>query len=131
MHEFTVTSWIVDALLELVRKQGASQVSEVHLRVGKLRALSLEQLRFCYGVLSKGTVLEGSRLLIEQNVGKVRCDNCGYCGEFDPEGDTYHFGILPLACPMCDGIVSVEGGDECVITKVRMQVPSAENPVIS
>jgi hydrogenase nickel incorporation protein HypA/HybF len=125
MHEFTVTSWIVDALLDLVKKQGASKVLEVHLRVGKLRALSLDQLRFCYDVLSKENALEGSNLIIEESAGKVRCVNCSYQGEFNPEGDAYHFGLPPLSCPHCGGSVSVEGGDECVITKVRMQIPSA------
>ena len=125
MHEFTVTSWIVDALLELVRKQGARRVVEVQLRVGKLRALSTDQLKFCYGVLSKGTMLEGSKLVFEESPGKVRCGNCGYTSEFDPDGDEYHYGLPILACPACNGTVVVEGGDECVITKVRIEIPSS------
>ena len=124
MHEFTVTSWIVDALLDLVRKQGASHVLEVNLRVGKLRALSVDQVRFCYGVISKDTVLEGSKLIIEESPGKVHCPNCGHQSEFNPEGDAYHFGLPPLICSMCGGSLMIEGGDECVITKVRMQLPS-------
>lgn len=124
MHEFTVTSWIVEALLDLVRKQGSKRVLEVHLRIGKLRALSTDQVGFCYGVLSKGTVLEGSQLIIEESAGKVRCTNCGYQGEFNPEGDAYHFGLPPLICPTCSSSLLIEGGDECVITKVRLQLPS-------
>jgi hydrogenase nickel incorporation protein HypA/HybF len=125
MHEFTVTSWIVEALFDLVKKEGADRVFEVHLRIGKLRALSLDQVRFCYDVLAKGTALEGSSLIIEESAGRVRCVNCSYHAEFNPEGDTYHFGLPPLSCPQCGSSVSVEGGDECVITKIRMQVPSA------
>ena len=124
MHEFTMTSWIVEALFDLVRKEDAKQVLEVHLRIGKLRALSTDQVRFCYGVLSKGTVLEGSELIIEESAGKIRCGNCGYQGEFNPEGDAYHFGLPPLICPMCSSSLLIEGGDECVITRVRMQLPS-------
>ena len=131
MHELTVTSLIVEALLDLAGRQRANRVLEINLRVGKLRALSLDQLRFCYGVLSRGTILEGSRLIIEQSVGKVRCDNCGYAGEFDPEGDEYHFGLRPFVCQSCGSSLSVEGGDECVISKVRMQLPSsAETPAV-
>jgi hydrogenase nickel incorporation protein HypA/HybF len=131
MHEFTVTSWIVDALLELARKQGASRVVEVHLRIGKLRALSADQLMFCYEVLSKGTMLEGSTLVFEESAGKVRCENCGYSNEFDPDGDEYHYGLPILACPSCNGTVVVEGGDECVITKVRVEIGSSPKSTVT
>jgi len=125
MHEFSVTSWIVEALLDLVKKQGASRAVEVHLRIGSLRALSNEQVKFCYGVLAKGTALEGSKLVIEEVPGRLRCSACSYRGEFNPQDDAYHFGIPPLACPECGQALEIEGGDECVIAKVRMQLPSA------
>ena len=128
MHEFSVTSWIVDALLVLARKQGAERVLEVNLRVGKLRALSIEQLQFCYDVLSKHTLLEGSHLNIEQTAGKAHCNSCGYAGEFDPNGDEYHFGLPLLVCPTCGGSLFVEGGDECVIARVRLEIPSSTEP---
>jgi hydrogenase nickel incorporation protein HypA/HybF len=131
VHEFSMTSWIVDALLDLARKQQSKQVLEVHLRIGKLRVLSVDQVKFCYGILTKGTVLEGSNLIVEEPPGKVRCGNCGYSGEFDPEGDAYHFGIPPLICPVCGGSLVIEGGDECVITRVRMQLPSETRPTAS
>jgi hydrogenase nickel incorporation protein HypA/HybF len=119
-----MTSWIVDALLELTTKQQAKRVLEVNLRIGKLRVLSIDQVKFCYGILTKGTVLEGSKLVVEETAGKVRCGSCGYSGEFNPEGDAYHFGIPPLICPTCGGSLAIEGGDECVITRVRMELPS-------
>ena len=125
MHEFSVTSWIVEALLDLVKRQGASRVVEVHLRIGTLRALSIEQVKFCYGVLARGTPLQGSRLIIEEVPGRLRCSACGYRGEFNPHDDAYHFGIPPLACPECGAALLIEGGDECVIAKVRMLLPSA------
>lgn len=132
MHEFTVTSLIVDALLDLARRQSASQVLEVNLKIGKLRALSLDQLRFCYEVLCKGNVLEGSTLIIEESPGELRCVNCDYRNEFNPAGDAYHFGLPPMSCPDCGGSLSVEGGDDCVITKVRMRIPSSpEKPAPS
>jgi len=125
MHEFSVTSWIVDALLDLAKRHGASSVQEVHLRIGSLRALSIDQVKFCYGVLAKGTTLEGSRLVIEEVPGKLRCSACSYRGEFNPQDDAYHFGIPPLVCPECGAPLLIEGGDECVIAKVRMLLPSA------
>ena len=125
MHEFSVTSWIVDALLDLVKRHEASRVLEVHLRIGSLRALSVDQVKFCYGVLAKGTKLQGSRLVVEEVPGKLRCSACTYQAELNPHDDAYHFAIPPLLCPECGAALLIEGGDECVIAKVRMLLPSA------
>jgi hydrogenase nickel incorporation protein HypA/HybF len=125
MHEFSFASSIVESVLDLASKQGASKVLEVHLRIGKLRALSVEQLRFSYGILAERGVLEGSQLIVEESPGRLRCDRCGYNGEFDPEGDSaFHFGIPLLMCPQCGGSLNIEGGDECLITSVRMVLPT-------
>jgi hydrogenase nickel incorporation protein HypA/HybF len=128
MHEFSFATSIVESLLDLARKQSASKVLGVQMRIGKLRALSTEQLRFCYGILAKGTVLEGSQLTIEEAPGRLTCPRCGYGGEFDPEGDlSFHFGMPALTCPQCSGSLDIEGGDECTITSVRMVLPTAKN----
>jgi hydrogenase nickel incorporation protein HypA/HybF len=125
MHEFSITSLLVESLLELARQRGASRVLEVHLRIGKLRALSVDQVRFCYGILVKGTILEGSRLFVRETQGIVRCAVCGYHGMFDSEGNSgFHFGIAGLICPRCANSLTIEGGDECVIARVRMLQPS-------
>jgi hydrogenase nickel incorporation protein HypA/HybF len=132
MHELSVTSAIVDALLDLVKKHGASQVEEVHLKIGTLRALSVEQVKFCYQILSKGTALDGSKLIVEEVAGELECSNCSYSGQFNAQDDSYHFGIPLLVCPVCGSSLLVKGGDECVIGKVRMQVPSkTESSVVT
>ncbi len=128
MHEFTIASSIVETLIELANKQGSSKVLEVHLRIGKLRALSTEQVSFSYNILAKGTALEGSQLAVEETTGHVRCPDCSYQNEIDPHGDTYfHFGIPTLICPQCGGALNIEGGDDCMITSVRMLLPTAED----
>ena len=125
MHEFTFASSIHDALLDIAKQQGSTRVLEVQLKVGKLRALSIDQVKFSYDVLAKGTILEGSKLTVEESAGSVRCPACDYHGEFNPEDDlSFHFGIPPLVCPNCGKSLTIEGGDECTITRVRMVAPS-------
>lgn len=125
MHEFTFASSIHDALLDIAKQQGSSRVLEVHLKIGKLRALSIDQVKFSYDVLAKGTILEGSRLTVQESPGTVRCPACNYQGDFSPTDDLpFHFGIPPLVCPKCGKNLTIEGGDECVITRVKMVAPS-------
>jgi len=124
MHEFSITSLLVDAVLDLARQKGSKKVLEVHLRVGKLRALSIDQVMFSYGVLTKGTILHGSKLFITETPGSVRCASCGYHAELEMD---FHFGISPLDCPKCAALLTIEGGDECVISRVQMLLPSEEH----
>lgn len=124
MHEFTIASLIVDALLDLAKKQGSERVLDVHLRIGKLRSLSTEQVKFSYGILAKGTILDGSRLIIEEVNANVHCSKCGYDSKLDPDDDSsYHFAMPSLVCPRCGGVLSIIGGDECIISKVKMELP--------
>jgi hydrogenase nickel incorporation protein HypA/HybF len=124
VHELSIATSLVEALLEIAKKQSSNKVIEVQLRVGKLRLLSLEQLKFAYEILSKGTLLERSKLTIEETPGFTRCLNCGYAKEFETSDMAFHFALPEMKCPKCTAPLNVEGGDECVITKVRMVAPS-------
>ena len=125
MHEFAIATSLVETLVDIAKKQSSTKVIEVQLKVGKLRLLSLDQLRFSYEILSKGTVLEGSRLTIEETPGSARCPNCNYAQALPETGDfSFHFGLPRMNCPRCAGDLLLEGGDECLITKVRMIIPS-------
>ena len=131
MHEFAIATSLVEALLELVEKQFASKVLEVHLSVGKLRVVSIDQLKFSYGILSKGTALEGSTLDVEETPGFARCNNCNYTQKLGTDDPTFHFGLPQMNCPQCETNLILEGGDELLITRVRMLAPSTSSTVLS
>lgn len=123
MHELSVATSLVESLTEVAMKKSATKVIEVELKVGKLRLLSLDQLRFSYEILSKGTLLEGSKLSIEETPGSVRCLNCTYSEMIESKDPSYHFGLPQMRCPRCGADLVVEGGDECLISRVRMVIP--------
>jgi len=123
MHELSLASTLVDTLLEYAPKNPDGKVLEVHLRVGKLRAISIEQLKFSYQVLAKDRFLKGSKLIIEETPAKTRCPKCGLKQDFAVADDSYHFTLPTLSCPKCRSPVELQGGDEVVITKVRIRSP--------
>ena len=53
MHEFSMTNQIVNYILEEAKKHNARRVNEVHLTIGKLTFLGLEQVKFAYKILVK------------------------------------------------------------------------------
>ena len=121
MHEFSMTTQIVNYILEEAKKHNAKRVDEVHLIIGKLTFLGLEQVKFAYNVLVKNTIMEGSKLHIEEKDGVVKCNNCGYTGDLKYEDDPiYHIPSPTLNCPKCEGVVNIVGGKECTIKNIKL-----------
>jgi len=123
VHEFSVTSQIVQTVLAEAEKRKAKKVTEVHLVIGQLTFLGLEQVHFAYEALTKGTILEGSNLIIEEQESLVKCNHCGYEGGFKYEDDPmYHLPVPTLKCPQCNSVVNIVAGKECTIKTIKMMV---------
>jgi hydrogenase nickel incorporation protein HypA/HybF len=110
---------IVQTVLEEAQKHGAKRVTSVHLIIGKLTFLGAEQIRFSYRLIAKGTILERSKLVIEQKKPTVKCDSCGYAGPAKYINDpAFHFSIPTLTCPKCGHQVTITSGRECTIKDI-------------
>lgn len=110
-------------VLAEAKKRKAKKVAEVYLIVGKLTFLGLDQVRFTYEVLTKGTIMEGSNLIIEEQEGVVECSQCGYEGDFKYDDDPfYHVPMPTLECLQCGNVVEIIRGKECIIKSVKMMV---------
>jgi len=116
-----MTTQIVDSVLEEAEKQDAKKVTEVHLVIGKLTFLGIEQVRFSYNILVEGTIMKGSKLIIEEQDGTIECPSCGYKGAIQFEDDpAYHVPIPTLRCPKCGKAAKIVEGNECTIRSIRM-----------
>ena len=121
MHEFSMTTQIVENVLREAEKHNAKKVTEVHLVIGRLTFLGVEQVRFSYNILVEGTIMEGSNLYIEEKNGVVKCSSCGYEGDFMYEDNpAYHVPTPTLRCPKCGGTVNIIGGRECTIKSIKL-----------
>ena len=118
-----MTTQIVENVLQEAEKRNAKKVNEVHLVIGKLTFLGIEQVRFSYDLLVKDTIMEGSKLRIEEKNGVVKCSSCGYEGDFKYKDDPmYHLPTPTLRCPKCGGVVEIIGGRECTIKSIKLIV---------
>jgi len=121
LHEFSVTSQIVDNILREAEKHEAKKVIQVNLAIGKLTFLGIEQVRFAYKLLVKGTIAEKSKLVIKEKDGIVKCGKCGYEGDFKYENNPiYHIPTPTLKCPKCENTVDIIEGKESTIESIKL-----------
>ncbi|MCA9549067.1 MAG: hydrogenase maturation nickel metallochaperone HypA [Myxococcales bacterium] len=73
MHELSITRNIVSIVAE---KAAGRRVERVRLQIGKLSGIEVQAIRFCYDVCAAGTVLEGSKLDVDEVAGEARCTEC-------------------------------------------------------
>ena len=116
-----MTTQIVESVLAEAEKQDAKQVTEVHLVIGKLTFLGIEQVRFAYRILVEDTIMKGSKLIIQEKDGVIECPSCGYKGTLETEDNImYHVPIPILKCPECGEAAKIVEGKECTIERIRM-----------
>jgi len=121
MHEYSVVSELISALLPKLEEH-PGRITAVVLVKGELRILSDTALRNAFDLLSQGTRLEGSELIVEPVEVRVRCAACGYEGAADHvREEAFHFAIPILTCPTCGGEVDVEAGRELYVDRATIE----------
>ena len=121
MHEVSVVSDIVSAILKELENYNVERVEEVVLVVGEMTSLGDEQLEFAYEIVTKETKLEGSKLVIEHEKIRVKCKECDYEGEVRMLESDYGEHTIPiLSCPKCNGKVRVTAGQTCMVRNLKI-----------
>jgi hydrogenase nickel incorporation protein HypA/HybF len=93
MHELSIALNLVEIAESAAREQNATHVEVVHLRLGVFSGVMPESLQFAYDVVTQGTMLAGSRLIIEALPLVIYCSQC----HMERQLDT----IQSLECPVC------------------------------
>ncbi|RKY87218.1 hydrogenase maturation nickel metallochaperone HypA [candidate division KSB1 bacterium] len=76
MHEFSLAMDIFNIVLETAKKEKVKKVYSIKLEVGKLMAVIPDSLLFSFETISRGTILEDTKLEIDEVPVKARCKNC-------------------------------------------------------
>ncbi|MEV3931762.1 hydrogenase maturation nickel metallochaperone HypA [Streptomyces sp. NPDC049944] len=108
MHELSITRSMVDAVCE---RASGRRVHVVRVRVGALTAVVPDSMRFCFDLVTEGTVAQGAVLEIDQPQGTARCRSCG---------DQFTLNDLVLLCPCGSADVDVTSGRELEIISMRV-----------
>lgn len=98
MHEMSITQSVVEIC---ERNAAGRRVTAVTLEIGALSGVVPESVEFCFEACTRGTLLDGAQLIIEQVPARGRCHGCGsetaLQAYFDPCGSCGDYGIEVLA----------------------------------
>ena len=118
MHEMSSLIRIVNLASESAKAQGVPEnglrVSEIRLQVGALTGLLTDYLIKYYPEASKGTLLEGSVLNVEEVPVETECLGCG--GHYNPNKQNDY------RCPCCRSTKGrIVGGRDTVLKQIVLK----------
>ena len=77
MHETSIAQRMVDTAIEVADQNGGGRVVGMRLLLGEMTCVEPETLSFAFGVVSRGTRVEGCPLEIVRVPTRLRCRTCG------------------------------------------------------
>lgn len=83
MHELPVMNSILDIVVKHAEKNNVNKVMAIHLRVGSLSDLEDKWMQHYFDYLSKESVADGAKLVIERSPAVMKCRECNTSFEID------------------------------------------------
>lgn len=114
MHELSIALSIVDGVTEEAESRDIERVSAVHLRLGTFSGVVQDALLFAWDEACRGTLLEASRLVIEEVPLVGRCSSC--------KADRMLPDVYTFFCPVCEHPISeLVSGKELEVTAMEVE----------
>ena len=121
MHEFSISSEIVNSVLSTAAKNKGGKVLSVQLEIGELTHLNREQVAFWVHELFKGSIAEGAKVKVKTIKAQIYCKDCGYKGGIRSDQEDSFRHLIPQTCPQCNSFqIKVGKGRECILRKIQV-----------
>jgi hydrogenase nickel incorporation protein HypA/HybF len=118
MHELSIAAELVRCIENHQTGYPGSRVGSVRILVGTISGVDPEALRRVFPVVSEGTPVEGSDLIIEIVQPSCKCSECGANG--------LAFGVVP--CPLCGSFnLKIITGNELEIESIEFILEDDES----
>jgi hydrogenase nickel incorporation protein HypA/HybF len=93
MHELSIVMSMIDQITEESENRGGLQIEAVHMKLGIFSGVDKDALLFAFELACEGSLLEGSRLVIESIPLVIYCAAC--------QKDRTPPSVYQLSCPDC------------------------------
>jgi hydrogenase nickel incorporation protein HypA/HybF len=93
MHELSIAMSMIDQITEESESRGGLRVEAVHMKLGIFSGVDKDALLFAFELACEGSLLAGSRLVIETIPLVIYCVTC--------QKDRVPPSVYQLSCPDC------------------------------
>ena len=112
MHEMSLCESLIGVIEDQATVHDYRRVSRVRLEVGTLACVEPEALRFCFDLVTRGTLADGAELQIIETKPEAWCLACSQAVSVLQRFD---------ACPDCGSHqLQVSGGDQLRIKELEV-----------
>jgi hydrogenase nickel incorporation protein HypA/HybF len=109
MHEYSITSSIVEIIKRIVKEKNLEMVERVDIELSPLSSLEAQSIKFYYEFLTKDdSILKNSRLKFYNIDLEIECE---YCGKI------YKIESFPAKCPACGEFNVCKGASDDIRIK--------------
>jgi hydrogenase nickel incorporation protein HypA/HybF len=114
MHELSIVEALIDQVQQEVDRAGQQgRVRRLDVSIGRLSGVYAEAVRFAFGLLAPGTVVEGAELVIDEPKPACVCRACHARIEIDD---------LVVQCPKCAADeITIEGGRDMMLQSIEIE----------
>lgn len=113
MHELSVATGIVEIAEKILQQNGMKKIHAIHIVIGELTCVDETALRFALEPAGKGSLIEGSEIVIHKQKAIARCEPCNKV--FDPVG-------FVAQCPKCKGFeTEILKGRELYVKSIEVE----------
>jgi hydrogenase nickel incorporation protein HypA/HybF len=111
MHELAIAEAIL--AIATAHAAGARKITTIEVRVGHLRQVVPEALKFNFELVAQGTLAAGAELAIEEVAPAGRCQACGASAGLTN---------WPLRCPACGALdIDLTEGEELLVSALEVE----------
>lgn len=112
MHEFSIVSALLDMCEDNARKNDATKVTKVIVKIGKLSGVEPQLLRTAFDTFKEKTMCDGAEFILNIQELVVKCLTCNNESTLDKN---------VFSCPLCGGEVKVIDGEDMYLMSLEME----------
>lgn len=113
MHELAVTQGILKICEDEKKEHNFERIKEIRIKVGELTGLVPSCIDYYFAIVSKGTVSEGAKIIVDKLPINIKCLECNYNGEIK-KGE--------FGCPKCSSYrIKITNGKEFYIDSLEVE----------
>jgi hydrogenase nickel incorporation protein HypA/HybF len=114
MHELSIVEALIDQVRQEVEHTGHhGRVLQLEVSIGRLSGVYADAVRFAFGLLAAGTIVDGAKMVIHEPKPICRCHACHAEVEIDD---------LVVQCPKCAADeITIEGGRDMMLQSIEIE----------